>query len=173
MDEITITESSRRGIFRGVSDVWGPADYTKQERDQLRKARISQLISRITRSRTVRGWSWLFGVLALGLGLMFAMALDTTETDPQGGRPAIVQLSDFYYPPEKGIVYPTCEMRRGFSFQGDDVPASLLDFAFMSAISYETRKVAQVRLFCVERKCYSTAGCAFLQIHCSNSSVSS
>lgn len=153
MDELNMVDSSRPNLFRGVSTVFGKADYTERERDQLQKARVSQLLSRITKNRTITGWMWLFGFLAMALGLMLYTALDTTETDPEGGRPAIVQVEDFYYPPEEGIVYPTCELGRGFSFLESGQPGNLLDFAFLSAISYETQKVAQVwNVFVVCRK---------------------
>jgi lipase ATG15 len=118
---------------------------SKDQRILLAKARISEIIGKISRSRTAGRWMWFYGVFAVVALIMMLSAADTDVTTPEGGRPPIVQLADFYYPAQPDLAYPSCEMTKGFTLPGN-IASRLGDYAFLAALSYETPNTTQHHL---------------------------
>ena len=129
----TSTQTSRSGFLRRGSD-----------RSLLAKARTSSVIGNITRSRVAGRWRIVYAILALGILFLFALAADEEVTTPKGGRPPIVQLQDFYYPPQPNLPYPSCKMTNTFAIPGpNETAARLGDFSYLAALAYETETVSQ------------------------------
>lgn len=118
---------------------------TNHSRAVMAKARTSQVIGKISRSRAIGRWMWVYGIFALIALVMFLGASGTGVTVPEGGRPPIVQVKDFYYPPAPDLPYPSCEMTKGFALPGSG-SVSLVDYAFVAALSYETPNITQYHL---------------------------
>jgi hypothetical protein len=119
----------RRETFKGA------------EKTLALKARLSDIVGYVSRSGAVTRWMYFFGVLAFGFFFLFSVA--TTDDDGLGERPPIVLVDDFAYVAEKSLQYPTCQMDKGFtiSVNGTDIDSSLGDYAFLSALAYETTSV--------------------------------
>ena len=68
------------------------------------------------------------------------------QPDERAVRPPILLVDDFYYPPQEDtLAYPTCKLTKGFTFPGSDNSA-LGDYAFLSAMAYESSNVTAVTL---------------------------
>lgn len=118
---------------------------TATTRALFQKARTSEVIGKISRSAAVKRWMWVYGVFAVAALFMMLQAAGADVTTPAGGRPPIVQVHDFYYPPQPDLSYPTCEMTKGFQIPGVG-SSSLPDYSFLAALSYETPNVTQYHL---------------------------
>lgn len=123
----------KRGLSRLATD-----------RSLLAKARTSNVIGNITRSRVAGRWRTVYAILALGVFFLFALAADEEVTTPKGGRPPIVQVDDFYYPPQPELPYPSCKMSNTFALPSpNETAARLGDFSYLAALAYETKDVSQ------------------------------
>ena len=108
----------------------------------LAKSRLSEIVGSILRNDAVGRWMWFFGVLILLVFFLVLSAASSPDTKP-GNRPPIVLVDDFYYPPqEETLAYPTCELTKGFKLPliGN---SALVDFAFFSAMAYETPNITE------------------------------
>lgn len=101
------------------------------------KARLADIVGNITRSSSVGRWMWFFGTLVVLVFLLFLQAVQSD--DGLGERPPIVLVDNYYYPGEQSLQYPTCEMSKGFKIGPQDT--ALGDYAFLSALAYETTNV--------------------------------
>jgi lipase ATG15 len=117
----------------------------KIHRALLAKARTSEVIGKVSRSRSVARWMWIYGVFAFAALILMLQASEQDVLVPAGGRPPIVQITDFYWPPAPDLSYPSCEMTKGFKLPGIG-SSSLPDYAFLAALSYETPNVTQYHL---------------------------
>jgi len=96
-------------------------------------------------------WSWVFLIFFLLVVLMFTSAEDLsagviTPDERAATRPPILMLNDFEYPGSGGLQYPTCTLSQpGFTFPTSGETESrgthFLDYAFLSAMAYESSKV--------------------------------
>eukprot|EP00804_Cyclotella_cryptica_P008105 CCRYP_004599-RA/>CCRYP_004599-RA protein AED:0.04 eAED:0.04 QI:305/1/1/1/1/1/9/380/1018 len=100
-------------------------------------------------------WTYLFVILFLVIVFLFFVAQKTSEeVQPQERktRPPVLLVDGFYYPAQNDtLAYPTCELTKGFTFSTDRNPdvatSSLLgDYAFLSAMAYETSNVTNYTL---------------------------
>lgn len=113
-----------------------------KEQELRVRSRASDILAKVTTSTMVFPWMLVYGAIALWF---FYQALTTAEADgatPQGGRPPIGLLQDFYYPPIPDLSYPSCKLSKGF-----DVPGSgfsyMVDYNMLAALSYETPEVTR------------------------------
>jgi len=103
-------------------------------------------------------WTGIFIVFFLAnLFLFLSAQASSDEVKPQdrGPRPPVLLVDDFYYPPTNDtLAYPTCRLTKGFTFKytdaetrSDEVEGSLLgDYAFLSAMAYETSDIVKYSL---------------------------
>lgn len=112
-----------------------------EEKTLVLKARLAEIIGNVSRSDAVNRWMIFFGVLLLFVSALFVSA--TNATDGLGDRPPIMLVNDYAYASEKSLQYPTCAMTKGFeiSVDGDTRDTALGDYAFLSALAYETTNV--------------------------------
>ena len=95
----------------------------------------------------MKRWMYFFGGLSAAFLFLFMAA--TSSDDGLGERPPIVLLNDYSYVAEESLQYPTCQMGKGFKISVNDtdfdtslgVDTSLGDYAFLSALAYETTNV--------------------------------
>mmetsp|Transcript_14453 Transcript_14453/g.40241 ORF Transcript_14453/g.40241 Transcript_14453/m.40241 type:complete len:977 (+) Transcript_14453:144-3074(+) len=111
------------------------------ERTLQSKARLAEIAGKVSKSKDVTRWMWFFGALVLFTCYLFLGAI--SSDDGLGERPPIILVDDYAYPGETSLQYPTCAMAKGFRFSADGVDrdAALGDFAFLSALAYETTDV--------------------------------
>lgn len=109
------------------------------------KMRMAEIVGKVSNNSIAKRWMWGYGIFAVVALVMLSSAGDVDQTTPSGGRPPIVQVKDFYYPPQPHLPYPSCYMTKGFTIPGKGATA-LGDYAFMAALSYETMDVAQYQL---------------------------
>lgn len=119
-------------------------DVSKDERALVAKARLSEIVGKITKSSVVHRWIWAFAVLVLLVFIVFMMAVGSDDVQP-GERPPIKLVGGYEYKPVPGLAYPTCEMSKGFTIPGVGSTA-LGDYAFMAALAYEMPNVTEARL---------------------------
>jgi len=112
----------------------------------IRKARLADIVGHISRSDTVTRWMWFFGGLVMFTCFLYSSAV--ASGDGLGERPPIVMVSDFQYVGEKSLQYPSCDMSKGFriEFNGTTMDTPLGDYAFYSAMAYETTNVTSYLL---------------------------
>lgn len=141
------TASYASSVYRSVKTTLLQCDHnsTRSNRALLAKARTSEVIGKISRSRSVGRWMWTYGIFAFAALILLLQASQQDVLTPEGGRPPIVQVQDFYWPPQPDLPYPSCEMTKGFKIPGYG-SSSLTDYAFMSALSYETPNITQYHL---------------------------
>ena len=116
------------------------------EKTMVRKARLADVVGCISRNGYVDRWMWFFGILVLFTLYLYTQAV--TSGDGLGDRPPIVMVNDYEYVPEKSLQYPSCSMSKGFRMDVDGVSSdtSLGDYAFLSAMAYETTNVTRYTL---------------------------
>lgn len=113
----------------------------------VRKARLSDVVGYISRSDTVTRWMWFFGGLVALTCFLYSQAV--VSGDGLGERPPIIMLNDFEYVAEESLQYPSCTFDKGFRIELDDGTTSetlLGDYAFLSAMAYETTDVTNYTL---------------------------
>jgi len=117
-----------------------------EERSLISKNRLSQIVGNIRKDASINRWMWVFGSFFFVVLFLFLSATkeDGMDINP-GERPPINLLTDFYYPPQPDLPYPTCTISKGFSLPGQD-STPLGDYAFMSALAYEMPNVTQEKL---------------------------
>lgn len=105
------------------------------------KARLADIVGNISRSGSVARWMWFFGTLVFFTYILYDAAL--ASDDGLGERPPIILVDDYSYPTEKSLQYPTCSMSKGFQVpvDGENTDTALGDYAFMSALAYETTNI--------------------------------
>ena len=86
----------------------GSMGKTRAHRALLAKARTSEVIGKISRTSSVSRWMWFYGLFAVVAAVMLLQAADADILIPAGGRPPIVKVNDFFYPPQPDLSYPTC-----------------------------------------------------------------
>jgi hypothetical protein len=120
---------AHRETFKGV------------DKTLMLKARLSDIVGSISKSGSVKRWMYFFGVLAFAFLYLFMAA--TSSDDGLGERPPIVLVNDYSYVAEESLQYPTCQMDKGFKISVNDTEfdTSLGDYAFLSALAYETTNV--------------------------------
>ena len=117
-------------------------DDTKQNRiKELRTRAIgSEVMGKITTSKTIYFWLLLYFGLG-GFYLLCAFISQHSEgAIPQGGRPPIRLLDDFYYPPQEDLYYPYCKVSKGFDFDPKGFSYAY-DYNMLAALAYETPNV--------------------------------
>ena len=114
----------------------------QKSNDLIVQARAMEIIGKVTSSGMIYFWMVAFGVIAL---LYLLQAIDTADADdaiPQGGRPPIGLLEDFYYPPQPHLSYPGCKLTKGFEIPGRGF-SYLYDYNMLAALAYETLNVTE------------------------------
>jgi lipase ATG15 len=106
------------------------------------RARSSEIMGKITRANGVFRWSIVFGIVAV-VGLVLVLSSPNDEgPNPQGGRPLIPLLDDFYYPPQPDLAYPACKLTKGFEVPGQGF-SYMTDYILLAGLSYETANVTE------------------------------
>lgn len=114
----------------------------KKKRMQILRARAigSEVMGKITTSKTVYFWMLFY----FGLGGFYILCTIAAQyadgAIPQGGRPPIRLLDDFYYPPQEDLSYPFCKVAKGFDFTTSGF-SYVYDYNMLAALAYETPNV--------------------------------
>lgn len=115
--------------------------HSGSDKTLVEKSRVADVVGYISRSDSVYRWMCFFSGLVLGIFFLCTSASATD--DGLGERKPIILVDDYFYPAEDSLQYPTCSMRKGFDVTVDGVTrdTSLGDYAFLSALAYETTNV--------------------------------
>jgi len=101
------------------------------------QARTSEIIGKITESRSVARWMYIFGVVSFLVYIAYVVSIDETSDVSPSTRPEILFATDFYYPKNTGenLAYPSCELTNVFREEAEDAATTsqLIDFSFLSA----------------------------------------
>lgn len=101
---------------------------------------VASLSQRVTRSRATRNWMNLFGFLFFCILVGFLLAANEEEFDYK--VKGVVFPEGFYYDPQPQLVYPTCQLQKGFTFPGQPSSA-LADYAFLATTAFSGPGEAQ------------------------------
>lgn len=121
----------------------------KHAKHWRRQSRFSTILDEVTINRSRYIWTVVLVFLLVFLLVVCFLAIgedtDTTESSPNihntraGKRLGL--LSDFEYPPNAGLTYPTCVIGKNF-LPGQD-EARLVDYTFASLLAYKDRTIVQ------------------------------
>jgi len=95
----------------------------------------------------VTRWMWFFGGLVALTCFLYSQAV--VSGSGLGERPPVVMVNDFQYVGEESLQYPSCTLDKGFRVEFEDATTSetlLGDYAFLSAMAYETTNVTNYTL---------------------------
>jgi len=114
----------------------------REERMLVSKARLAGIAGNISRSNSVTRWIWFFGTL-VGISFFLFYGAIASDDGMTKDRPPIILVDDYAYASEKTLQYPTCSMSKGFrvSVNDDTQDTALGDYAFLSAMAYETTNI--------------------------------
>ena len=104
-----------------------------EERLVKRKAGISQVMGSVSRNRHVHRWMFILGVWMFAVAYLLVLAYTSDDFDYK--VKGVYFVSDFYYPSQPTLAYPTCQLGKGFSLPGSDATA-LSDYSFLSTMGY-------------------------------------
>eukprot|EP00550_Attheya_septentrionalis_P004095 CAMPEP_0198294104 /NCGR_PEP_ID=MMETSP1449-20131203/20685_1 /TAXON_ID=420275 /ORGANISM="Attheya septentrionalis, Strain CCMP2084" /LENGTH=995 /DNA_ID=CAMNT_0043993961 /DNA_START=90 /DNA_END=3077 /DNA_ORIENTATION=+ len=118
-------------------------DETIDDKDWFEKARLSMVISKIGWGKARDRWIWtFFGIVVF----MCALAIGAVAGGVnEGGDASYQMISDFSYPAQPNLPYPTCKMGKGLETAGGQGTA-LVDYIFLSSVAYQSPESTQARL---------------------------
>lgn len=103
-------------------------------------------MGKVTRSNGVYRWMVVVGCVAVFAMYMVIGSRSSEDATPQGGRPTIRLLDDFYYPPQDNLAYPGCKLTKGFEYPTQRGFSYSMDYMFLAALAYETENVTDYLL---------------------------
>jgi len=107
---------------------------------------MSEVLGKVTRARSVTRWAILFAIFALWFLLTTISGADgENEWRPTGERDPLGLLTDFYYPPQPDLPYPSCKLTKGFELPDREFNY-LFDQSFISTLTYETPEITKYYL---------------------------
>lgn len=118
----------------------------REKRDVKNKLLISNLVRRVTRSRANRNWIGLFFFYFLVFFSGYYLSVSEEMFSYEMGRykwKNVVYANDFSWDPQPNLPYPTCEVKKGFTFPGEEGTASLANYAFLSTLAFSSAEEAQ------------------------------
>lgn len=143
--DLSSTAGSSLASQTGLENIVGNLTDSEKEKKLYQHARMSEVLGKVTRARSVPRWIivfFLFGLYFLILVFQGAGDADVEKTTPQGGRPPKLLLDDFYYPPQPDLPYPFCKLTKDFEVAGQGF-AYLFDYSFLGTMTYETPNMTQ------------------------------
>ena len=112
------------------------------EKTIIRKARLANIVGKVSRAESVTRWSYFY--IGFVLFVLILVSLAAAGDDGLGDQAPIPVVDDFEYIGEKSVQYPSCALSKGFGIEiaGVRQDTSLADYAFLSALGYEETEKA-------------------------------
>ena len=107
------------------------------EKTIKRKARLANIVGKVSRAESVTRWSYFY--IGFVLFVLILVSLAAAGDDGLGDKAPIPVVDDFEYIGEKSVQYPSCSLSKGFGIEiaGVRQDTALADYAFLSALGYE------------------------------------
>mmetsp|Transcript_60050 Transcript_60050/g.178048 ORF Transcript_60050/g.178048 Transcript_60050/m.178048 type:complete len:1051 (-) Transcript_60050:224-3376(-) len=106
---------------------------TDKEKVLRKKARISEIVSRISHSKKTYRFMWVFALFVIVIFLMVYSAFNQEEFEYKIKGTTLA--SNFSYPAQVGAQYPTCQLTKSFTLPGQKSTA-LMDFSFLAGTAF-------------------------------------